>query len=147
MNFLKFLSLCFFLVFDVIGALQLDYLLQTPLTKEEIFSSKNIKLFFHEKKNQRVLIDSQDYYQVQYPSSLLGYNYTTLFTIAKEPEKVEIQYKNNYIENKITFSSLHTENGMHIKVVSNSPLGIPLFLHKKIINDRMKGMMQKIATL
>ena len=142
-----YLFFCFFLFMDVFSSLRLDYLLHTPLTKEEIFSSNNIKLFFNAKKNQHVLIDCDDLYQVQYPSILMGYNYTTLFTIAKEQEKVEILYKNNYIQNKITFLPFENSKGMHIKVESNSPLGIPRFLHKKIINDRMKEMLEKISKL
>lgn len=139
--------LCCFLFVDLFHSLRLDYLLHTPLTKEEIFSSKNIKIFFNTKHDQQVLVDCDNLYQVQYPSGIMGYNYTTLFTISKEEQHVEILYKNNYIENKIMFIPFKNADGMYIQVESNSPLNIPKFLHKRIINDRMKEMMKKISLL
>ena len=84
---------------------------------------------------------------MQYPGKILGYQYTNLFTIKKEPKQVEIFCKNEYIENKIVFVELENSKGISIKVESTSSFNIPHFLHKRIIKERMKIIMDKLSEL
>jgi len=143
----KFSYLLFFLFIDIFSCLRLDYLVHTPLSNDEIFSNSNIKFFFKAKRDQEILIDSPDLYQVRYPGGVMGYNYTTLFTISKQEKHVEILYKNQYIQNKIKFVPFDNCDGMHIQVESESSMNIPRFIHKRIIHDRIQEMMKKITSL
>lgn len=139
--------LWFFLLFDFVSCLRLDYFLNTHLTNNDIFSPKNMNLFFETKKDQKVLIDSKDLYKVKYPGKILGYKYTNLFTMKKESKQVEIFCKNEYIENKIVFIELENSKGISIQVESTSSFKIPSFLHKRIIKERMKIIMDKLSEL
>lgn len=136
-----------FILFDFVSCLRLDYFLNTHLTNNDIFSPTNMNLFFETKKDQKVLIDSKDFYKVQYPEKILGYQYTNLFTIKKEPKQVEIFCKNEYIKNKIVFIELENSKGISIQVESTSSFNIPHFLHKQIIKERMKIIMNKLSKL
>ena len=136
-----------FILFDFISCLRLDYFLNTHLTNNDIFSPKNMNLFFETKKDQKVLIDSKDLYKVKYPGKILGYQYTNLFTMKKESKQVEIFCKNEYIENKIIFLELENIKGISIQVESTSSFNIPHFLHKRIIKERMKIIMDKLSEL
>ena len=136
-----------FIFFDFISCLRLDYFLNTHLTNEDIFSPKNMDLFFKTKKEQKVLVDSKDFYKVKYPGKILGYHYTNLFTIKKEPKQVEIFCKNEYIENRVIFLELENIKGISIQVESVSSLKIPNFLHKRIIKERMKTIINKITEM
>lgn len=142
MNFKKLILISFITPF--IQPLNLNYYINTNLNNYELFTNKNLKTIL--KINEDIEFNNNNVISFDYDSYVTGIKVKSKMTLFKNYDEFKIQINNYYMNNTITFKK-NNYNTLHINLISDSKMNIPRYIHKKIINKKIKQIINTINSL
>lgn len=117
-----------------------------PYSFETLYSNPKLWKNLESKPHfQKIMKDDYNIH-MRHQERLLGYTFLSKYDIVKEPNTLNILYRNPFLENNVTFS-LEKENYINVCVSTRTKLGIPKPILEKIIQSKMKYFINETLSL
>lgn len=144
MNLFKKTIACFLLFgVPIFNALQIQDMINTPLTNSQIFQSNLIGYPIPEKTQ---LGSCKEPIRFQYVSSFSGIRVASDMSIEQIDKKMKIEIKNRLMRNVLIFEKIKPDV-LHIQFDSHLYVHIPQKLHLYILEKKLKELIDKIQNV
>lgn len=144
MNLFKKTFACFILFsVPIVNALQIQDMINTPLTNSQIFQSNLIGYPIPEKTK---LGDCKKPIRFQYVSSFSGIRVESDMSIEQMDRKMKIEIKNRLMKNTLIFEKIKPDI-LHVQFDSHLYVHIPQKIHLYILEKKLKELMDKIQSV